>query len=111
MWALNVGPCKSDGTDLQPAGLTRYLVELAPPAGGWGELEVVTARARAGAEELAAEGAPVRFLRAIFVPEDESCCFLYEARSIEVVVEAGRRATLAIQRVRESIRLGKGDSG
>jgi hypothetical protein len=86
-------------------GLTRYLVELERPSAGWAELQLVSARARAGAEQLAAKGVPVRFLRAIFVPEDESCCFLYEARSAEAVAEAGRHAQLAILRVQESVRM------
>jgi hypothetical protein len=81
--------------------LTRYLVELQRPSGGWGELQFVTARVRAVAEQLAAEGVRLRFLRSIFVPEDESCCFLYEAGSADIVAEAGRRAQLAIQAVRE----------
>jgi hypothetical protein len=103
--ARSVGRWMGGNTESQPTGLTRYLVELERPSAGWGELQFVTARARAGAEQLAAEGAPVRFLRAIFVPEDQSCCFLYEAGSAEVVAEAGRRAQLAIQAVQESVRI------
>jgi hypothetical protein len=95
----------SGDTESQPTGLTRYLVELERPPEGWGELQLVTARARAGAEQMAAEGMPVRFLRAIFVPEDLSCCFLYEAGSAGVVAEAGRRAQLAIQAVQKSVRM------
>ena len=95
----------SCGDQPRPAKPTRYLVELARPDGGWGELQRVTARARAGAEQLSAEGVQVRFLRSIFVPEDESCFFLYEAASPEAVGEAGRRAQLAVQRIDESVRI------
>ena len=93
--------------DAQPeeSRLTRYLVELQRPADGWGELGLVTARARAVAEEMTAEGVTVRFLRSIFVPEDESCCFLYEARSGEAVGEAGRRAQLEVGRIDQSVRV------
>lgn len=80
--------------------LTRYLVELERRSDGWGELQAVTARARA-----TAEGANVRFLRAIFVPEDGTCFFLYEAGSADAVREAGRRAQLAIARIDESVRV------
>jgi hypothetical protein len=75
---------------------SRYLVELATPASGWQDLQQLTSRARAGAEEMSREGAAIRFLRSIFVPEDHSCFFLYECDSIETVGEAGRRAQLHI---------------
>jgi hypothetical protein len=91
--------------------LTRYLVELERPSDGWGELQRVTARARESAEQLSAEGTPIRFLRSIFVPEDESCCFLYEAYSASAVGEAGRRAQLAIERIDESVRIPQDTGG
>jgi hypothetical protein len=40
------------------------------------------------------EGAPVRFIRSIFVPEDERCFYLFQASSSEEVDEAARRAAL-----------------
>lgn len=55
------------------------------------------------AEELSREGTPVRFLRSIFVPEDETCLYLYEAASAEAVREAARRADLAFERVVEAV--------
>lgn len=60
-------------------------------------------RARRAAEALAREGVPVQHLRAIFVPEDETCLFLYEADSAETVREAARRAELAFERVVEAV--------
>lgn len=85
--------------------LGRYLVELHQPSSGWHELQAVAGRARAAAEQLREEGMPVRFLRSLFVPEDESCFFLYEGPSAEAVGEAGRRAALAIARVSEAVRV------
>lgn len=61
------------------------------------------ARAHAAAEELAHEGTPIRYVRAIFVPADETCFFLYEADSADVVREAVRRAGLSYERVSESL--------
>ena len=41
---------------------------------------------------------PVRYVRAIFVPEDETCFFLYEAGSVDAVRKAARRAGLGCER-------------
>jgi hypothetical protein len=59
--------------------------------------------ARCAAKELTREGTPVRYLRSIFVPEDETCFFLYEAVSAEAVQEAARRAELPFDRVTEAV--------
>jgi hypothetical protein len=74
----------------------RYLVELAAPAGGWSDLQQLTARAREEAETLSRDGSAVRFLRSIYLPEDDTCVFLYEGDSAEAVSEAGRRAELHV---------------
>jgi Nickel responsive protein SCO4226-like len=82
----------------------RYLVELEQPAAGWGELQAVPARARAAAAELRMAGTPVRFLRSIFVPEDDACLLLFEAPSPEAAGEAGRRADVVVERVTPAVR-------
>lgn len=61
-------------------------------------------RARDAAAALTAEGTPVRFVRSIYVPEDETCLFLYRAGSIETVHAAARRAELAYEHVAETAR-------
>jgi hypothetical protein len=83
---------------------THYLVELATPSGGWQDVQRLTSRARAGAEAMSNEGVAVRFVRSIYVPEDERCFFLYEGDSSETVGEAGRRAELQIVRIDEALR-------
>ena len=60
-------------------------------------------RARAASAELTREGTPVRFMRSIFVPEDETCLFLFEAGSLDVVREAARRAELSFDHVAETV--------
>jgi hypothetical protein len=60
--------------------------------------------ARAAAGRLKAEGIPVRFRRSIFVPEEDSCFFLYEGPSVEAVREAARRAALTIEDVTLALR-------
>lgn len=80
----------------------RYLVEsYLPVAGPEAQAEVET-RARAAADELAREGAPLSHLHCIFVPEDEMCLLLYEAASPELVREASRRAGIECERVLEA---------
>jgi len=72
----------------------RYLVEIAPPEGGWARLQQATARARTAAAEMRAEGLPVRFVRSVFTPEDVTCYFLFEAPSAQAVEDALGRAAL-----------------
>jgi hypothetical protein len=61
------------------------------------------ADARRAAEELTRAGTPVRFLRSIFVPADETWFLLFEADSAAAVREAARRAGLAVERVAEAV--------
>jgi hypothetical protein len=80
----------------------RYLVESYLPVADAERQAEVEARARAAADELAREGAPVRHLNCVFVPEDEMCLLLYDAASPEIVREASRRAGLECERVLEA---------
>jgi hypothetical protein len=49
-------------------------------------------------------GTPVRFLRSIFVPEDETCFFLFEAPTAAAVRDTARRAQLGARQVCKTIR-------
>lgn len=55
------------------------------------------------AEQLTREGRPVRFLRSIFVPDDETCFYLYRAQSVEAVHAALARIGLRFERVSEVV--------
>jgi hypothetical protein len=59
-------------------------------------------RARSAAVSLASEGPHVRYVRSIFVPEDETCFYVYEAESAGTVREVARRAGLSVDRVVET---------
>jgi hypothetical protein len=59
--------------------------------------------ARFAAEAITREGTPVRFLRSIFVPEDETCFLMFEAASIDTVRDTARRAALPFERVTEAV--------
>jgi hypothetical protein len=58
--------------------------------------------ARIAAEELVREGTAVYYLRSIFVPEDETCFYVYEADSVDAVRAAAERASLPAARVLEA---------
>jgi Protein of unknown function (DUF4242) len=79
-----------------------YLVESYVPVGGAG-IEEIDGRARAVAEQLSSEGAAVRHLRTILVPEDEMCVLHYEAPSRELAIEAAKRAGVISDRVVEMV--------
>ncbi len=88
----------------------RYLVELRRSDAGWEAVEGLAARARLTAGELRREGTPVRFLRTIFVPEDETCFLLYEGPSVEAVREATRRAAIPTEHIVEAVPAQAGQS-
>ena len=58
--------------------------------------------ARDAAEQLTREGTEVELVRSIFVPQDETCIFIYEADSLDSVQLAAQRAALAFERIAEA---------
>jgi hypothetical protein len=82
--------------------MTEFLVELYVSRTDEAAVERGAARSRLAAEELTREGTPVRYLRSIFVPEEETCFLLYEAASADAVLETARRAELPLARVSEA---------
>jgi hypothetical protein len=77
----------------------QYVVELYLPRLDADALRDATVRARSAAAELRAEGTPVRFLRAIFLPGDEICFLLFDGPSEAAVAEVARRAEIAFERL------------
>ena len=59
--------------------MAEYLVELYVAQGDHDTARQYAARAELTAAELTREGRPVRCVRSIFVPEDETCFLLFEA--------------------------------
>jgi hypothetical protein len=82
--------------------MTEFLVELYVSKTNCAAIGVEWARLNRAAAELTDEGRPVRLLRSIFVPEDETCFLLVEAATAENVRETARRAALACERVVEA---------
>jgi ubiquinone/menaquinone biosynthesis C-methylase UbiE len=79
--------------------LAEFLVELYVSGAGADGADRETRRTRCAAAALTAEGRPVRLLRSIFVPEDETCFLLVEADTAEAVQEAATRAAVPFERV------------
>jgi hypothetical protein len=83
--------------------VAEFLLEVYVPRTDGLAVERGEERARIAADELAREGTPVRFLRSIFVPEDETCFYLCEAASTDAVSQLAKRAGLPFERVVESV--------
>ena len=83
--------------------MAEFLVELYVSGADGGAVDRGADRARLAAEALSREGTPVRYLRSIFVPEDETCLYLYEAASADTVRIAAERAALPFERVAEAV--------
>ena len=79
--------------------LRRFLAERYLPQSDLAAADRSARLLEAAAAELSIEGTPVRHLRAIFVPEDETCFHIFEAASPDVVGAAGERAQVPLGRI------------
>jgi ubiquinone/menaquinone biosynthesis C-methylase UbiE len=79
--------------------MAEYLVELYVAQGDHTAARHHAASAEQAGTDLAREGRAVRYLRSIFVPEDETCFLLYQADSADLVTEAVARAGLRLEHV------------
>jgi hypothetical protein len=83
--------------------MATYLAELYLSHAGSLGLRDDALRARGAADELNRQGTPIRYVRAFFVGEDETCFHVYDAGSPESVLEASRLAAIPVERVVEAI--------
>ena len=60
-------------------------------------------KSRSATEAVSLAGTPVRYVRSIFVPEDETCFYVFESSSREAVVAAIERAALPFARITEAV--------
>jgi hypothetical protein len=58
--------------------------------------------ARRAAAQLAREGTDVELVRSVFVPEDETCIFIFEADSLDSVRMAAERGALAFEYIAQA---------
>jgi hypothetical protein len=80
-----------------------YLVETYLSRDAPGEPDRTIGRTVAAVDRLVTAGRVIRYLRAIFVPDDETCLLLFEAASIGVVREAAEAAGLDADRVARTV--------
>jgi 20S proteasome alpha/beta subunit len=80
-----------------------YLVEHYRPGLHAPELGRLAARIREAVEELAREGASIRFVRSVIVPEDESLLCLLDAASEQLVRDAYARAGIPFERISATV--------
>jgi muconolactone delta-isomerase len=81
--------------------VTSFLVEAYTPTAP--ALSEIEARARLASVELQREGVPVRYVRSILIPGDETCLHLFQGPSVEAVREVSERAGFSAQRIVEAV--------
>ena len=60
-------------------------------------------RARRAAAAVTRAGQPVRYVRSVFLPEDETCLLFFGAISAEAVGQAAERAEIPFERIVEAL--------
>ena len=78
--------------------MAKYIVDLYLTGGDEAALERGVELTRRAAERLTREGTPVRHLRSLFVPEDETCYLLLEAGDAAAAQAAAGAAGLPFER-------------
>src|SRR4029079_15474027 len=89
-WRVSSGHPEFRGPRPGPHGraMAEYLVELYVAQGDQNVARRHAESAEQAGAELTHEGRPVRCLRSIFVPADETCFLLFDAASADLVAEA-----------------------
>ena len=84
--------------------MTEFLVEFYLSRTDTAAVGRCAGRARLVAEEQVRRGVPVHYLRSIYVPEDETCFLLYEAKTAQAARHAATLAGVDVERVCEVAR-------
>lgn len=90
--------------------MQQYLVELYASRRDEAAVAEAAVRACAAAEALTSEGKHVRYVRSIFVPEDEVCFNLYEAQNADIAGEASLRAEIPYERIMPAVTFDRRES-
>jgi hypothetical protein len=73
------------------------------------ELAAAKERVRAAAKHVSRSDRDIRYVRAIYVPQDETCFYVFDASSADLVAQVSDLAGLADGRVVETLGDAKGD--
>src|SRR5215218_6360477 len=85
--------------------MATFMVERYLPGVSAGQAAGAELLAKQLAMHLPAEGASVRHLRSLFVPQDEQCFVLFQAASAHALAETLERLGIAYERIAEVIDL------
>jgi hypothetical protein len=88
--------------------MAEYLLEVYLPATDDDALADASTSARAGVAHLVADGCRIDLLHAIYVPEDQTCFYVFEADSADEVLQAAHLAHLGAGRVVAAVTRMKG---
>jgi hypothetical protein len=62
--------------------MKRFVVDVQAPEEGWTDVQALSGAARSA---TAPDRSEIRFVRAVFLPEDGSCLLVFEADDVDVV--------------------------
>ena len=79
--------------------MQRYLVEVYLPRSRADEARSTGRRARAASDDLTRNGAKVRYVRMTYLPDDDTCFYVFEAASVAIVEQVCRVAELGSARI------------
>jgi hypothetical protein len=88
----------------------QFLVEVFVPRSRARELPAAKKRVRAAARRVARSDDDIRYVRAIYVPEDETCFYVFNAASADLVAQVSDLAGLRDGRVVETVGDSKGET-
>ena len=83
--------------------MAEFLVEWFVSRTDLGAVERNAILAGQAAVQLSHEGASIRFVRSIYIAEDETCFHHYEARTLDAVRTATQRAAVPYERIIEAV--------
>ncbi len=81
--------------------MKQFLVEVFVPRARAGELAAAEERVLEATARLS--GKDLRYIRATYVPEDETCFYAFEAPSADLVAQASTSAGLGDGRIVETV--------
>jgi hypothetical protein len=86
----------------------QFLIEVYLPRSRAGELAAAKERVRGATAHVSRSDGDIRYVRAMYVPEDETCFYVFDASSADLVAEVRGLAGLRDGRVVETLSDAKG---